>query len=107
MSKHTVELAFNKNVPSDVLMEHLGYALRVFGITGAVLLESHNDPDAERYHPFDGPEMFDDYVEGNQEKAALNVSNVVNYVEANPEFAFPNLANVVNRLRREYRDGKS
>ena len=85
MSKHIVELAFEKNVPSDVLVEHLGYALRVFGVKDITIAGSQPDPEAERYHPFDGPEMFDDYV------------------EATPETAFPNVTNIVNHLRREYK----
>lgn len=42
-------------IPEDVLVEHIAVALRDFKFTGKV------DVQVARQHPFDGPEVFDDY----------------------------------------------
>jgi hypothetical protein len=42
-------------IPEDVLVEHVAVALRDFKFTGKV------DVQVARQHPFDGPEVFDDY----------------------------------------------
>lgn len=43
-------------IPEDVLVEHVAVALRDFKFTGKV------DVQVARQHPFDGPEVFDDYI---------------------------------------------
>lgn len=54
-------LAADREVPAAVIEDHYAYHGRVLGIRGVEVVTSVA-ADAPRAHPFDGPEVFDDYA---------------------------------------------
>lgn len=68
-----VNVTLTRQIPNDILLEHLAVGLRSLGDTrvlGAKVKrrwqeEGHrafSEPRGQRTHPFDGPEVFDDEV---------------------------------------------
>lgn len=64
MTTYTLEITTKRSIPTDVLVENIGYHLRAHSggtkikVTNVVGLEL-TEP-AGRQHPFEGPEVFDD-----------------------------------------------
>lgn len=55
MKSYDVHITTEEPVPDDVMIEHIAVALRDFNFAGKV------DVQMARNHPFEGPEVFDDY----------------------------------------------
>lgn len=60
---YTLTVRTGKPIPRDVLVEHLAVALRDLKFLGGyyITCDKVQEEPMARQHPFDGPEMFDDY----------------------------------------------
>ena len=120
MTKYTLEIEYPYEVPDDVLVEHLGQALKKLSLRHKVtappkpsvkivaknaykLREGdgavHNDyraPRIGRSHPFDGPEVFDDDV---TEHTTLDIMDQV-FTAISQDF--PHLSELFNTKRQEH-----
>lgn len=70
MKSYHLEVTSEHAIPPDVLIEHLAVALREFKFAGktsialrgqTTTLEHKMETKTVRNHPFEGPEVFDDY----------------------------------------------
>lgn len=103
MSLHTyhVEVASENPIPPDVLIEHIAVALREFHFAGktGVFLKGTNtiqneEPKVARNHPFEGPEVFDDYAPGTSREGDFT-----------PVDPFPLTTRVIDKLKETRRHG--
>lgn len=89
-----LEVVSEGHIPHDVLIEHLAVALRAFQFLGknSIALRgtstTQKEPEVARNHPFEGPEVFDDYIPADM-----------------PEDPFPLTTQVVDRLKETRKHG--
>lgn len=82
MTDYPLRITTENPIPDDVIVEHIAVALRDFKFAGKV------DVQMARQHPFDGPEVFDDYVPAGM-----------------PEDPFPLTTQVIDKLKETRRHG--
>lgn len=95
-----LEIVTEGYIPHDVLIEHLAVAMRDFQFLGmnSIALRgtstTQKEPEVARNHPFEGPEVFDDYIPGTAREGS--------FMPADP---FPLTTQVIDRLKETRKHG--
>lgn len=95
MKEYPLRITTENEVPDDVLVEHIAVALRDFKFAGKV------DVQMARNHPFEGPEVFDDY----RPASPTDVGAQELLEEMGVEDPFPLTTQVIDRLKETRRHG--
>lgn len=113
MKTYYLEVASENPIPPDVLIEHLAVALREFKFAGetSIALRGQTttlEHNMARQHPFDGPEVFDDYKPGTSQEGSFSPTDVGArelLAESGVEDPFPLTTQVIDRLKETRRHG--
>lgn len=95
MKEYPLRITTENEVPDDVMVEHIAVALRDFKFAGKV------DVQMARNHPFEGPEVFDDY----KPASATDVGVQELLEDMGVEDPFPLTTQVIDRLKETRRHG--
>lgn len=102
MREYPLRITSENDIPDDVLVEHIAVALRDFEFAGKV------DVKMARQHPFDGPEVFDDYAPGTSAEGSFSPTDIGArelLENSGIEDPYPLTTRVVDKLKETRRHG--